>query len=242
MRATLVSRSLVSRPAEGSAIAMLRAPCTTSWATFLQGPVAGDSADLAYRMRRPPQGHETRCLPTTPLAGPSSRPASPTPRPSWNREQGDGARVGDRIRLGVGGHRGPPLVGPRPLPARPGIDEAVLILARDTLTGPPHRGTLTWANNLAVTLWAVGDPARARALLEEVLHARRRVLGAEHPDILAVWAGDLAVVLWAVGDTAGARALNEEVLEARLRVLGAEHPDILMSASNLAKVLAGCGP
>ena len=37
-------------------------------------------------------------------------------------------------------------------------------------------------SNLAATLRAQGDLAGARALQEQVLEARRRVLGEEHPD------------------------------------------------------------
>ena len=69
-----------------------------------------------------------------------------------------------------------------------------------------------------------------------MLEARRRLLGAEHPDTLTAM-NNLATTFEAQGDLAGARQLEETVLEARRRVLGAEHPDTLASMSNLASTL-----
>jgi Flp pilus assembly protein TadD len=76
-------------------------------------------------------------------------------------------------------------------------------------------------NNLAGMLWAQGDHAAARKLQEQVLEARRRVLGQEHPNTLTAM-NNLAGMLWAQGDHAAARKLQEQVLEARRRVLGQE--------------------
>ena len=56
--------------------------------------------------------------------------------------------------------------------------------ARRRVLGEEHPDTLTAANNLAQTLRAQGELARAGELQEGVLEARRRVLGAEHPDTL----------------------------------------------------------
>jgi Tetratricopeptide repeat len=78
-----------------------------------------------------------------------------------------------------------------------------------------------------------GSYAPARHLCGEVLKARARVLGAEHPDTLdarhnlALWTGE-------AGDAAGARDQFAALLPVRARVLGAEHPDTLRTRHNLA--------
>ena len=88
----------------------------------------------------------------------------------------------------------------------------------------------------AILRSAQGDLAGARRLREQVLEARRRVLGEQHLDTL--WAmGNLAATLKQQGDLAGARRLEEQVLEARRRVLSEEHPDTLKAMSNLAGTL-----
>ncbi|MEX2260329.1 MAG: toll/interleukin-1 receptor domain-containing protein, partial [Bryobacteraceae bacterium] len=58
-----------------------------------------------------------------------------------------------------------------------------------------------------------GSYSGARKLFDQVLEARRRLLGEEHPDTL--WAmNNLAQTRQAQGDLAGARKLQEQVLEA----------------------------
>ena len=85
-----------------------------------------------------------------------------------------------------------------------------------------------------------GDYWAAGTGYERQFAARRRVLGAEHPDTLASM-GNLAISLHSQGDLAGARQLQETVLAARRRVLGAEHPDTLTVMSNLALTLESQG-
>src|SRR5260370_42566242 len=80
--------------------------------------------------------------------------------------------------------------------------------------------------------------AGGRGFGGEVLEARRRILGEEHPDTLNS-ISNLARTLAAQGDLAGARRLEEPVLEARRRILGEEHPDTLTSMDNLARTIAG---
>ncbi|MFA7429637.1 MAG: tetratricopeptide repeat protein, partial [Rhodospirillaceae bacterium] len=72
---------------------------------------------------------------------------------------------------------------------------------------------------LAATLWAQGDRAGARALLEQVVEARRRVLGAEHPDTVTSM-NILASTLGPQGVRARVRALLEQVLKALRRIPG----------------------
>jgi Tetratricopeptide repeat len=62
-----------------------------------------------------------------------------------------------------------------------------------------------------------GEYSGARKLQEQVLEARARLLGKEHPNTL--WTmNNLAATLYAQGNLAGARKLQEQVLEARARL------------------------
>ncbi len=60
---------------------------------------------------------------------------------------------------------------------------------RKVLEEPPTPALKVYfLNNLALTLRSQGDASSARKLHEEVLAARRRVLGKEHPDTLrSMW-------------------------------------------------------
>jgi hypothetical protein len=78
-----------------------------------------------------------------------------------------------------------------------------------------------------------GKHAEAERINREVLGARRRVLGAEHPDRLKS-ADNLATSLTDQGKHAEAERIERQVLGARRRVLGAEHPSTLTSSSNVA--------
>ncbi len=106
--------------------------------------------------------------------------------------------------------------------------------------GAEHPATLTSLNNLAGTVFALGDLAGARKLQEEILNIRSRALGAKHPATLTSM-GNLAVTLRAQGDLAGARKLQEETLKILRRVRGPQHPDTLTSMSNLAETLFAQG-
>ncbi|MBS0449000.1 MAG: tetratricopeptide repeat protein [Proteobacteria bacterium] len=95
-------------------------------------------------------------------------------------------------------------------------------------------------NNLAATLFAEGDRAAARSLLESVLEVHQRALGEEHPHTLKSL-GNLAATLWRLGDLAGARQLEERALQTRQRTLGDAHPDTLLAMHNLAYTLRDLG-
>ena len=68
---------------------------------------------------------------------------------------------------------------------------------------------------------------------EQVLAARERVLGPDHPGTLTS-RNNLAVAYRDAGRTGEAIALHEQILAARERVLGPDHPDTLTSRNNLA--------
>ncbi|MDX6721449.1 MAG: hypothetical protein QOJ63_3703 [Solirubrobacteraceae bacterium] len=96
--------------------------------------------------------------------------------------------------------------------------------------------TLASMSDRAHALHRHGDLASARALQEQVLTARRRLLGDEHPGTLESM-HDLAGTLREQGALGGARGLHEQVLDTRRRVLGDEHPQTDAAQRALADVL-----
>src|SRR6266567_3689972 len=90
-----------------------------------------------------------------------------------------------------------------------------------------HPGTLTSAMRFASSLHDASEHQAARALGEDPLARRRRVLGEDHPDPLTS-ADNLAFSLQGVRGQA-ARELGEDTLARRRRVLGEDHPDTLAS-------------
>jgi tetratricopeptide (TPR) repeat protein len=126
-------------------------------------------------------------------------------------------------------------VGPALYQQAESLERQALLIQKNTL-GEEHPATLTSMNNLAATLWQMGDLPRAQALHEKALEICRRVLGEEHPDTLTA-INNLAATLREMGDFPGARALEAKTLEIRRRVLGEEHPATLTSINNLASTL-----
>ena len=76
---------------------------------------------------------------------------------------------------------------------------------------------------------ARGDHAGAEAEYRDVLAARLRVLGPDHPDTLTT-RHQVAWEMAARGDHAGAEAEYRDVLAARLRVQGPDHPSTVSAA------------
>lgn len=103
-----------------------------------------------------------------------------------------------------------------------------------TALGPQHESTLVALLALAEARHATGDTLGAVRDAGALLDIRREVLGAEHPDTLAV-AGAVARWRFLLGD-AGAIDLLRELVPAMVRVLGAEHPETLRSSHVLAYV------
>jgi hypothetical protein len=79
--------------------------------------------------------------------------------------------------------------------------------------------------------------AEAQEEFERALAGRERVLGPEHPDVLAT-RNSLASVLAQRGMLAEAEGEFRGLVELQGRVLGPEHPDVLATRNNLASVLA----
>ena len=86
---------------------------------------------------------------------------------------------------------------------------------------------------VASYLGQIGNYAEARDLQRQVLEARKRVLGEEHPDTLTARA-NLAYWTGWTGDAAGVRDQYAALLPIVERVKGAEHPDTLTTRANLA--------
>jgi tetratricopeptide (TPR) repeat protein len=72
--------------------------------------------------------------------------------------------------------------------------------ARRRLLGPEHPATLTSMNNLAETLYGLGDATSAADLLQQALDTYQRLLGAEHPATRTV-AENLAIVQRTLDET-----------------------------------------
>ncbi|WP_261571068.1 tetratricopeptide repeat protein [Frankia gtarii] len=106
--------------------------------------------------------------------------------------------------------------------------------------GPDHRDTLATANNLAVTLLAVGQRRAAREVEYDTLARRRHFLGENHPDTLAT-AVNLAIVLWELGEHEAARGLHADTVARSRAALGEDHPDTLARAHQLAGRLGASG-
>ena len=80
----------------------------------------------------------------------------------------------------------------------------------------------------------------AAAEFRDVLAARLRVQGPDHPDTLDT-RHRLAIVMGARGDHAAAEAEFRDVLAARLRVQGPDHPDTLNARHEIAVEMAARG-
>jgi hypothetical protein len=97
------------------------------------------------------------------------------------------------------------------------------------------------AHNLAALLGQEGAFSEGTRIHRETLEARRRVLGAEHPDTL-MSAHNLAGVLGQQGEFSEAAEIHRETLEVQKRVLGSRHPHTLLSARKLGIALKGASP
>ncbi|MGH3378291.1 MAG: tetratricopeptide repeat protein [Actinoallomurus sp.] len=116
----------------------------------------------------------------------------------------------------------------------------------DLLDGVPGAGEDAWRDATQAAymgarhLAATGAYGQAEAAYGDVLRARERVLGADHPDTLNARYG-LARMAAARGRYDDAEAAYRQVLNARERVLGADHPDTLNARYGLARIAAAQG-
>jgi plasmid stability protein len=116
----------------------------------------------------------------------------------------------------------------------------------DSLTAEPRHSddaatAAAYAAHMAARYQAAqGLHARAEAEYRDVLAARLRVLGPDHPDTLAT-RHQIAREMAARGDHGRAEAEFRDVLAARLRVLGPDHPDTLATRHQIAREMAARG-
>ena len=95
-------------------------------------------------------------------------------------------------------------------------------------------------DNLARSLQGQGKYMEAEKMQREVLRAKRRVLGAQHPNTLLT-ADDLAISVCKQGKKTEAEKMFRKVHAAREQVLGVEHPQTLATAGDLATILSNQG-
>ena len=95
-------------------------------------------------------------------------------------------------------------------------------------------------DNLARSLQCPGKYMEAEKMQREVLRAKRRVLGAQHPSTLLT-ADDLAISVCNQGKKVEAEKMFRKVHAGREQVLGAEHPQTLATAGDLATILSNQG-
>ena len=75
----------------------------------------------------------------------------------------------------------------------------------------------------------LGDHAAAEAEYRDVLAAKLRVLGPDHPSTLTT-RHQIAVEMASRGNHAAAEAEYRDVLAAKLRVLGPDHPSTFVTS------------
>ncbi|MCY1075578.1 serine/threonine-protein kinase [Archangium lansingense] len=95
-------------------------------------------------------------------------------------------------------------------------------------------------NDQAIAFQEMGRYEEARSLYERVLEFRRKVLGAEHPKVIAAL-NNLGVALGALGKYEEARTAYEQALDLRRKTLGSDNPLVANSYSNLGTALGQLG-
>jgi CHAT domain-containing protein/Flp pilus assembly protein TadD len=82
-------------------------------------------------------------------------------------------------------------------------------------------------------LYRAGKYDEALQLAERGLEIRERVLGREHPVVLAI-TNNLAILFQLIGDYTKAESLFQRTLNIKEKALGPEHPDVARLLNNLA--------
>lgn len=117
--------------------------------------------------------------------------------------------------------------------------ERLMYAVLAVLPGQDHDDPVRLAvrQDLAWPIASLGNPAEAEAIYRDVLAARQRVLGDEHPETLRT-RHELSWIAAVQGRYAEAEAEYAQVLQLRQRILGAEHPDSLLTQHELGWVIA----
>ncbi len=120
------------------------------------------------------------------------------------------------------------------VPAIRAAGRVAVARAQDDLT------TATWAHTEAVVLNYTGDNAEAQALYEQSLALQEKLLGPEHPQVVATL-HHLANLRYLMGAYPEALAMHERVLALREKLLGPDHPDVAVSLLALSMVIMTVG-
>ncbi len=115
-----------------------------------------------------------------------------------------------------------------------GLLDAGAVRIQKELAGQPE----VKAKMLSVmgrTYQRLGEPDKARPLLEEALSTRRRVLGPENAEV-AESLNDLGVLLQEKGESAAAEPLLAEALAMRRNALGREHREVAETLVELGRL------
>ncbi len=113
--------------------------------------------------------------------------------------------------------------------------ERALELRRAAL-GPADTLTMNTLSMIATTRAQAGDPRGAIVSGFELVEARERAHGRDHPEYVAALS-NLANMHADIGDYAVAERMLRECLEIDRRVLGDDHGDLAFTLNNLATVL-----
>lgn len=115
------------------------------------------------------------------------------------------------------------------------LEKSINLLSE--ILGEEHENTLSDKKVLAVTYICLHQLGKAEELQLQVLRAREKAPGAEHPDMqssIASLAVTYSVTYMDLNRLSALEELRLQVLKARRKVLGAEYPDTLRSMTNLA--------
>jgi CHAT domain-containing protein/Tfp pilus assembly protein PilF len=82
-------------------------------------------------------------------------------------------------------------------------------------------------------LYRAGKYDEALSLVERRLEIREKVLGPEHPVVVAI-VNNLAILYQQIGDYTKAKSLFQRTLTSKEKALGSEHPDVARLLNNLA--------
>lgn len=95
-------------------------------------------------------------------------------------------------------------------------------------------------NTLAGVDYHEGQYASARVRFEQILRAREKRLGPNHPDV-AVALNNLAATLTALGDYRGALEMLRRCLALRESLLGVDHPEVAGTLLNMGNAAENLG-
>ncbi len=118
---------------------------------------------------------------------------------------------------------------------------AVSLALRERTLGQAHPEVVAVSlGNLGQVHTALGEHARAKALIERALKIVEAVYGPDHPEV-AICVNNLAGVYRALGGLATAKGLYERALGIFEKVYGPDHHNVAMAVNNLAVVSKALG-